>query len=52
MKLLDFIKDTVCDYTNKSSYKDVTSFADICSGTGVVSFDVLKGGCKVYLFSN
>ena len=49
MKLLDFIKDTVCDYTNKSSYKDVTSFADICSGTGVVSFDVLKGGCNKIL---
>jgi adenine-specific DNA-methyltransferase len=49
MKLLDFIKDTVCDYTNKSSYKEVTSFADICSGTGVVSFDVLKGGCNKIL---
>jgi adenine-specific DNA-methyltransferase len=49
MKLLDFIKDTVCDYTNKSSYKEVISFADICSGTGVVSFDVLKGGCNKIL---
>jgi len=49
MKLLDFIKNTVCDYTNKSSYKEVTSFADICSGTGVVSFDVLKGGCNKIL---
>ena len=49
MKLLDFIKDTVCDYANKSSYKEVTSFADICSGTGVVSFDVLKGGCNKIL---
>lgn len=49
MKLLDFIKDTVCDYTKKSSYKEVSSFADICSGTGVVSFDVLKGGCNKIL---
>jgi adenine-specific DNA-methyltransferase len=46
MKLLDFIKSSVLDYTGKKSYDEVSSFADICSGTGVVAYDVLRGGCK------
>jgi adenine-specific DNA-methyltransferase len=45
MKLLDFIKQSISDYTGKS-YKEVSGFADICSGTGVVAFDVMKGGCN------
>lgn len=46
LKLLDYITDTVYDYTGKKSYEDINGFADICSGTGVVAFNALKGGCK------
>ena len=46
MKLLDFIKSSILDYTEKKSYQDVSGFADICSGTGVVAYDVLRGGCQ------
>jgi adenine-specific DNA-methyltransferase len=46
MKLLDFIKTSVLDYTGKESYGEISSFADICSGTGVVAYDILRGGCK------
>ena len=52
MKLLDFIKESIFDYTGKSSYKEIQSFADICSGTGVVTFDVIKGGCKNVLIND
>jgi adenine-specific DNA-methyltransferase len=45
MKLLDFIQKSITDYTGKS-YNSITSFADICSGTGVVAFDVMRGGCN------
>ena len=45
MKLLDFIQKSVLDYTGKS-YKEISGFADICSGTGVVAFDVMRGGCN------
>ena len=45
MKLLDFIKTSVTDYTGRS-YSEIDGFADICSGTGVVAFDVLRDGCK------
>lgn len=45
LKLLDFIRESIMSYTGKESYKDVLSFADVCSGTGVVSFDVMSGGC-------
>ena len=48
MKLLDFIKQSVSDYTGKS-YKDISGFADICSGTGVVAFDVMRGGCNTIM---
>lgn len=50
MKLLDYIRDTVQDYTKKK-YDEINGFADICSGTGVVAFDALKGGCKK-IFTN
>lgn len=46
MKLLDFLKTSICDYTGKTSYSDISSFADVCSGTGVVAFDVVRGGCR------
>jgi adenine-specific DNA-methyltransferase len=46
MKLLDYINETIYDYTGKKSYDEINSFADICSGTGVVAFNALRGGCK------
>jgi adenine-specific DNA-methyltransferase len=46
MKLLEFIKTSICEYTGKASYSDIQSFADVCSGTGVVSYDLMRGGCK------
>jgi len=48
MKLLDYISETVKNYTGKE-YGEISGFADICSGTGVVAFDVLKGNCKKIL---
>lgn len=45
MKLLDYISETVKNYMGKE-YGEIDGFADICSGTGVVAFDVLKGSCK------
>jgi len=48
MKLLDFIRETIKTYTGKE-YSEIGGFADICSGTGVVAFDVLKGNCKKIL---
>lgn len=48
MKLLGYIRETVKNYTNKE-YSEISGFADICSGTGVVAFDVLKGNCKKIL---
>jgi adenine-specific DNA-methyltransferase len=51
MKLLDFIRGSIGDYTGKS-YDKIHSFADICSGTGVVTFDVIKGGCKKVLIND
>jgi adenine-specific DNA-methyltransferase len=49
MKLLDYITETIYDYTGKKSYSEISSFADICSGTGVVAFNALRGGCKSIL---
>lgn len=51
MKLLDFIRESISDYTGKT-YDKIHSFADICSGTGVVTFDVIKGGCKKVLIND
>ena len=48
MKLLGYIRETVKSYTGKD-YDEIDGFADICSGTGVVAFDVLKGNCKKIL---
>ena len=48
MKLLDFIRETTKNYIGKG-YDEIGGFADICSGTGVVAFDVLKGNCKKIL---
>jgi adenine-specific DNA-methyltransferase len=48
MKLLDFIEETIKDYTGKG-LKDIDSFADIFSGTGVVAYHILKRGCKKIL---
>lgn len=48
MKLLDYIHETISLYIGKD-YNEITGFADVCSGTGVVAFDVLKGGCKKIL---
>ena len=49
MKLLDYITETIYDYTGKKSYSEISGFADICSGTGVVAFNALRGGCKSIL---
>jgi adenine-specific DNA-methyltransferase len=49
MKLLDYINETIYDYTGKKSYDEISGFADICSGTGVVAFNALRGGCKSIL---
>jgi adenine-specific DNA-methyltransferase len=48
MKLLDFIRKTIENYIGKG-YSEISGFADICSGTGVVAFDVLKENCKKIL---
>ena len=45
MKLLDYIKSSIEEYTKKK-YDEIDGFADICSGTGVVAYDVLKNGCN------
>jgi adenine-specific DNA-methyltransferase len=44
-KLLDFIKDTIEDYTRKP-LKEIESFYDLFAGTGVVSSMLLENGCK------
>ena len=49
MKLLDYINETIYDYTGKESYNEISGFADICSGTGVVAFNAMKSGCKKIL---
>jgi adenine-specific DNA-methyltransferase len=49
LKLLEYITETICDYTGKKSYDEINGFADICSGTGVVAFNALRGGCKSVL---
>lgn len=51
MKLLDFIRASISNYTGKG-YDKIHSFADICSGTGVVTFDAIKGGCKKVLIND
>lgn len=48
MKLLDFIEEKIKSYTGKD-LKDIESFADIFSGTGVVAYHNLKRGCKKIL---
>lgn len=48
MKLLDFIESKMTEYTGKR-LGDISSFADIFSGTGVVAYHSLKRGCKKIL---
>lgn len=48
MKLLDFIETKIKEYTGKD-LKELESFADIFSGTGVVAYHSLKRGCKKIL---
>jgi adenine-specific DNA-methyltransferase len=45
IKLLDFIKDKVEEYTNKKC-SELSSFGDLFSGTGVVSQYFAANGCK------
>lgn len=45
MKLLDFIESKIKEYTGKE-FSEISSFADIFSGTGVVAYHSLKRGCK------
>lgn len=45
IKLLDFIKDKVEEYTHKKC-SDLSSFGDFFSGTGVVSHYFAANGCK------
>ena len=45
MKLLDYIESRIVEYTGKPIEK-LSGFADIFSGTGVVSFHMMKRGCK------
>lgn len=45
MKLLEFIETKIKEYTGKD-IKEIESFADIFSGTGVVAYHMLRGGCK------
>lgn len=44
LKLLTFLKESIESYTDKK-YEEIESFADICAGTGIVSYDILKNGC-------
>lgn len=48
MKLLDFIELKIKEYTGKN-LGEISSFADIFSGTGVVAYHSLKRGCKKIL---
>lgn len=48
MKLLDFIELKITEYTGKQ-LSEISSFADIFSGTGVVAYHTLKRGCKKIL---
>ena len=45
LKLLDFITDCIKKYTNKQ-LNEIDSFADLFSGTGIVSFHLIQNNCK------
>jgi adenine-specific DNA-methyltransferase len=45
MNLLDFVQECIQEYT-KQDISKVNSFADVCSGTGIVSYHMMKNGCK------
>jgi adenine-specific DNA-methyltransferase len=51
LKLLDFIEETITNYTGKS-IADIYSFADLFAGTGVVSYHFLSNGCKSVVSSD
>lgn len=44
-KLLNYIGESITEYTKKD-LKNIDSFLDAFSGTGVVSYYMLKNGCK------
>lgn len=45
LKLLDFLKNSIEKFITKK-INEINGFADLFSGTGIVSYYMLKNGCK------